>query len=172
MIGPCPRSAWFRRMLSEDRKCFGPATILSRPVFIMNANPDQSIRAVRLMCTFAMYSPPRRLQGHLIHKKAPTPLGPPQDPTPRRWGPRGVRFLVGQVPLYVRATPPWLGDGTGFANIPWITRDSIPLRSAGNMTKFAPQSTMWKAIPLLCIQKPKRKRTEPLQCRWSRGKCP
>ena len=44
-------------------------------------------------------SPP--LQGYLAHKKKRTPLGPPRTPgIGLRLGPRGVCFLVSEVPLY------------------------------------------------------------------------
>ena len=41
------------------------------------------------------------LQGYLAHQKRPPPQDPPRTlPIGLRWGPRGVRFLVSEVPLY------------------------------------------------------------------------
>ena len=41
------------------------------------------------------------LQGYLAHKQTPTPLGLPRTlGIGLRQGPRGVRFLVSEVPLY------------------------------------------------------------------------
>ena len=43
---------------------------------------------------------PQTLQGHLAHKKTPTPLEPPRTlGTGLPQGPRGVRFLVSEVTL-------------------------------------------------------------------------
>ena len=44
------------------------------------------------------------LQGYLAHKKTPTPLGPPRTlGIGLRYGPRGVRSFVSELPLYLAA---------------------------------------------------------------------